>query len=128
MQRGFFSSFHSQHQISGRDARQHRDGDAEAYRERRSGHDGRVGGQRFGRRDADEERRRYQQPAAQVRKQDPAQLAVVGERALAPAGGVLEQRERVEVQQELAPQREARAGLAREQVLDFAVVHEPHTP
>ena len=77
----------------------------------------------LGGRDQDRAPCRDQDPAPDIWKQHPAHRAVVRKRHLARARrakrGVLEQREGIEIDQQLADERQAGAGLAAEQGFDF---------
>src|SRR6185295_9726816 len=106
--------------------RGYRDSNTRADRERgrRKDEERRLRGERLGRRHGEEQHRRDQRPAPDVGHEHPAHGAVVGARALAreprPAGGVLEEQEWVEVEGELARERQPRAALAQQQRLGFS--------
>jgi hypothetical protein len=85
-----------------------------------------VRSERLGRCDAEERADRDPKPTPDVCQQDRASRAVVGARVLATpirAGRrIFKEGERIEVQQNLAPQRQACASFARKQRFDVLVI------
>src|SRR2546422_645816 len=124
--RGLIAPGDSKQEISRRDAEGDDCRNAKTHRDRgRNDDERRLSREGLGRGDAQEQRRGDQQPAAEIRHQQPAHGPVVRKIALAHHGGasrgVLEEGKGVQIEQDLPRQRQTGPALAAQKLFDFHI-------